>query len=56
LERFGVEKMTDEEKEIDYIFHQPLIKCEGCQVEAIRDVWIKWGLVCVECGAKKVNI
>lgn len=44
--------------EDDYIpeFRHQLIKCEGCQVEAIRDVWLKWGLTCPECGKKKMAV
>jgi hypothetical protein len=55
----------------DYIeeFHFQLIKCEGkvtnsslgkiddpCQVEATRDVWLRWGLACPECGKKKMAV
>lgn len=44
--------MVEEFEEMAY--RPALIKCDSCGVEAIRDVWIKWGLTCRECGAKKV--
>ena len=33
-----------------------LVKCDSCQVEATRDVWLKWGSVCHECKKVKTTL
>jgi hypothetical protein len=37
-------------------FQPPLVKCDYCQVEAIRDLWMKWGGVCPECMKQKQSL
>ena len=43
----------NEDKEPAY---KPLVHCDFCPVEATRDVWLKWGGKCPECGKEKITL